>query len=799
MSDPFVVPRRRFLQGVSAAVGLAALPLDSSRADGPGDALSQGRWLAGDTHVHTDHSSDGSFTRQAYQQLGPGNVSVADQIDQGERIGLDWMPITDHRSYDQHWDPLWTSDSLLLVPGEEANGAPHAICLGAVDVVVDGANPPGSASHRHIQQSIWEAHAQDAAWSTAHPDTVSPDNLSALGPDVIEVWNRASIPDTEIDFAEDRWNHGFRSGVVGGCDCHFRELWGIAGPGQPTTWVFARDLSERAILDGLRAGRTSIALSPLGIFVTLEADLDGDGRYEALGGDEVLAPSGTKGTLRVRVQRGAGSTLLIHQSPGRSVAPLATLTITGLDETHVVPITVPAGQTWWRAELRGLDEPAGISTQPAENTPKRPNQLQALTAPLFASGSGPAVPAPALPLPDVAGDDRGAVVLGELGTFTGFADVAVGKQGAHVVAEEHRDGRTDVVYLSPKGNRTVLASGGARMPKVAVDGNKVWVAWQDERGGQLPRNPQVYLRHSKNGGQTWDPEQRLSDGRGRQERVALALLPDGTPVVAWQAATGSAVDVHAVVVGVDSAPVNVSAAGKVVDPGSPADTRSARFPASLFPDVAVLPDGTAVVSWQDDRHDPDPLFTGHTPTPPEPQHGGTDPDAWEPMVATRKPGTTSWATPVRVAVRADRAQCHPALGAAADGTLVCAWDSRRLSSSGANATIVAATSRDGGATWSAPSEIDPAPDFFAQRPRLAPDPDGTIRVVWYDSRSSDWRWQVRSARLVGGGWQLDGTVLAAGNNTWPGLDCGAVVATSDRGALIQRDRTQRIVLRQLVV
>ena len=794
MWDASPVPRRRFLQGLGVVAGFAALPMRPGQAARRGGALAQGKWYAGDTHVHTDHSSDGSFTRQAYQQIGPGNVSVADQIGQGERMGLDWMPITDHRSYDQHWDPLWTSAALLLIPGEEANGAPHAICLGAVDVVVDGANPPGSASHRHLQQSIWEAHAQDAAWSTAHPDTVSPDNLSAVGPDLIEVWNRSAIPDNEIDFAEGRWNNGFRSGVTGACDCHFREVWGIAGPGQPTTWVFARELSERGILDGLRSGRTTIALSPLGTFLTLEADFDGDGIYEAMGGDEVLATPGTKGNLRVRVQRGVGSTLLLHAAPGRSAPPLASITITALDETHVIPVTVPAGQSWWRAELRGVDEPAGVSTQPADNVPKQANQLQALAAPLFVSGGAPALPVPEQPVPAPSGQDAASVVLGDLGRFTGFPDVAVGPQGPHVVAEEHTGAAASVVYLSPGGGRTVLAKGAARLPKVAVSGDDVWVAWQDERAGALPRNPQIYLRRSRNGGRTWGKARRLSDGRGRQERVALTLRPDGVPVVAWQAATGAAVDVLAIVVGVDSAPVNVSAPGKVVDPGQPTDTRTAHFPASLFPDVTAAPDGTVVVTWQDNRHDPDPLFTGHMPAPGQPQSGGTDPDSWEPMVATRRPGAPGWSDPVRVSPRADRAGCHPAVAAAADGTVVCAWDSRRLSSSGANAAVLAATSTDGGATWSAAVEVDPAGDFYSQRPRLSLDPDAVMRVVWYDSRSADWRWQVRTARLVGNQWQPAGEVLRAGCNTWPSVDGGVVVATSDRDARPQRDRTQRVVL-----
>ena len=146
---------------------------------------------------------------------------------------------------------------------------------------------------------------------------------------------------------------------------------------------------------------------------------------------------------------------------------------------------------------------------------------------------------------------------------------------------------------------------------------------------------------------------QLSDGRGRQERPAIALLPDGRPVVAWQAATGSAVEVLVWVSG-GGAPTAVSLPGKVITPPNAADSRSARYPASLFPDLAVLPDAV-VVSWQDNRNDPDPLWTGHLDpggmtdndptgvvdgdtTPVEPK---TDPDRWEPMVSVRRlDGTT---------------------------------------------------------------------------------------------------------------------------------------------------------------
>ena len=41
-----------------------------------------------------------------------------------------------------------------------------------------------------------------------------------------------------------------------------RILTGIAGVGQPTTWVHAADASVSAILDGIRAGRTTVSAQP---------------------------------------------------------------------------------------------------------------------------------------------------------------------------------------------------------------------------------------------------------------------------------------------------------------------------------------------------------------------------------------------------------------------------------------------------------------------------------------------------------------------------------------------------------
>ena len=800
--------------------GMPAAASLTSTADA-GDALARGVWLAGDTHVHTDHSHDGSATRQGSNQVLPGNVSVADQIGQAERMGLQFLPITDHRTYDQHWDPLWTSGNLLLIPGEEANGSPHATVHGSVDEVIDGASVPGSHAYRHMQQSIWEVRAQGAVWCTAHPDDGefsdgrTNDNAEAVGVSMVEVWNRGSSADVEIDYAENRWNAGWRFGGVGGCDCHFRELWGVAGPGMPTTYVHASDRTERGILDALRAGRTSISASPVGTFLTLEADLNGDGRYEAVGGDEVThLKAGRRGTLRVRVQRGVGGTVVVLAAPGRAKPPIFSAPVTGADQTFLIPVTVPAGFGWWRAEVRGDGAPSSFDINALEagslGTISVVDQLQAFVSPVFTSTGGPAAPRQRLALPvQHVTRDSARVVLGARGAFTGFPDVAVSGGSVHLVAERHTPGGTTVVHAidEPRAKETVLtASRAARFPRIAVSGQWVHVVWQDERTGQVPRAGDIWLRSSRDGGRTWAPERKISTSRGRSERPAIAVDPadPSRPWIVWSDNTDVATGLPALGAGQHAfdvwvarpgeAPRNLSGAGKTTSPGNGVDTRSARWPASLHPSVTVRKDGGVVVGWQDDRFDPHPLWSGATP-PLGSTRGGDQslPDAWEPMVAVRDP-RGAWSGPLRVAPDAAASARHPQVLATPDGRVVAVWSWKRLKAADANLGLRASTSADGGRTWSRPVAIDSAPLAMSARPRLGLTSHGTARVVWADTRSTDWRWRVRTAVLVGSSWHPGGDLTNHGNGTYPAVAHDVVVAVTDRSAQIQRDVTQQVAV-----
>jgi hypothetical protein len=71
--------------------------------------------------------------------------------------------------------------------------------------------------------------------------------------------------------------------------------------------------------------------------------------------------------------------------------------------------------------------------------------------------------------------------------------------------------------------------------------------------------PAIYLRHSRDGGNTFGAAARLSRPGGRSIQPAITVS-GGRPVVAWADNSAGAFDVYVQIVGVDAAGVNVSAA-----------------------------------------------------------------------------------------------------------------------------------------------------------------------------------------------------------------------------------------------
>jgi hypothetical protein len=98
----------------------------------------------------------------------------------------------------------------------------------------------------------------------------------------VELWNDLYWPDNvnanpkTVEMWTDWLNAGYRVTAIGGSDYHYppKPELGLPGErlGQPTTYVFAEELSVAAILDGIRMGRAYVSSGPR---VKLQATIGG--------------------------------------------------------------------------------------------------------------------------------------------------------------------------------------------------------------------------------------------------------------------------------------------------------------------------------------------------------------------------------------------------------------------------------------------------------------------------------------------------------------------------------------------
>jgi hypothetical protein len=236
------------------------------------------RWYAGDLHVHSRESGDATATFDEIADLA-------------RQQGLDFVIITDHNTI-SHLDYLVDAQSrhpdVLFVPGTEFTTYDgHAGAFGVRTFVDHKLGQPGVT----IEAAAAAYEAQGALLSMNHPA------LDLGGQCIGCAWN-LSVPDTMasievgtggwepagrlftpavLELWEELLSQGHRLAAVGGSDDHRAgtDTGPLASPiGHPTTLVYARELSEQAILEGIRAGRTVVKLQDAADPM-LELSLDG--------------------------------------------------------------------------------------------------------------------------------------------------------------------------------------------------------------------------------------------------------------------------------------------------------------------------------------------------------------------------------------------------------------------------------------------------------------------------------------------------------------------------------------------
>ncbi|HVO30743.1 MAG TPA: CehA/McbA family metallohydrolase [bacterium] len=246
----------------------------------PAAPLSTGpRWYAGDLHVHSRESGDAHPTLDAIAALASNRT-------------LDFVILSDHNTtsqFDFVVDAQSRFPGLLIIPGLEfTTYAGHANAIGVHSWVNHRIGDAG----RTIGQAVADVHAQGALFSINHPALNLGDlcigcawkhDVPASEIDGVEIanggWSEVGnlFDPQAIHFWEQVLDSGSHAVALGGSDDHSAGVnEGTYGSpiGDPTTLVYADDLSEASILAGIRAGRTVVKLQgPGDPMVELSADV----------------------------------------------------------------------------------------------------------------------------------------------------------------------------------------------------------------------------------------------------------------------------------------------------------------------------------------------------------------------------------------------------------------------------------------------------------------------------------------------------------------------------------------------
>ncbi len=230
-------------------------PLDEPLTD-------EHRWYQGDFHTHTGHS-DAFGCLDTEGERSPCQVHQVAEA--AHKSNLDFVAITDHNTVSHHQDMMViqpTFPNMLLMRGQEVTTFyGHANIYGTSIPVDFRIGYDGRTVHDIQQQSD----SLGSLFSINHPGRETGASCTGCGwsagstnydlVDAIEIVNGTNV-ETEISgipFWHDLLNRGYRITAIGGSDDHSGGF-GDAQPGTPTTVVWAENLSEKSILEGVKSG-----------------------------------------------------------------------------------------------------------------------------------------------------------------------------------------------------------------------------------------------------------------------------------------------------------------------------------------------------------------------------------------------------------------------------------------------------------------------------------------------------------------------------------------------------------------
>jgi len=347
--------------------GADAPPPESAFIDG---AVRRGPgWYRGDFHSHTGQS-DGSCDSRTGRRIP---CPAFRTLERASAAGLDFIAVTEHntpsafaelRSLQAYYD------NLLILPGREIT-----TFFGHANVIGPTGPLPfelGSPRLPEISDLLGSIEAQGGIISINHPGMPSGEACMGCGwvaplPDctrvtAVEIANGGTMRLTgsaegqfsHLPFWEALLDRGCRPTAIGGSDSHDPDapLERQFPVGTPTTVVYARDLSQIAILDGVRSGRVFVDLAGRpGTSVDLSASA---GTSTAVMGGRLQVAEDEDIHLTIAVSGVSGGQIELVSGTDGSFRP-EPLPISAEREEISIVIGSDKIKKWLRASIRNSD------------------------------------------------------------------------------------------------------------------------------------------------------------------------------------------------------------------------------------------------------------------------------------------------------------------------------------------------------------------------------------------------------------------------------------------------------------
>ena len=235
-------------------------------------------WYRGDFHSHTAHS-DGTCNSLSGRRIA---CPAFRTLEAARTSKLDFIAVTEHNSASHHSvlrELQAYYDTLLIIPGREITTFfGHMNAIGPTEPLEFQLGGPRLPNVGSLVNGVRQ---QGGIISINHPGMPSGEDCMGCGFvvrdvdysrfDAVEIANGGTMHFigsaegqlSHIPFWENLLNRGIRLTGIGGSDSHDPDA-PIARQypvGRPTTVVFANQLSQKGILDGVRSGRVFVDLT----------------------------------------------------------------------------------------------------------------------------------------------------------------------------------------------------------------------------------------------------------------------------------------------------------------------------------------------------------------------------------------------------------------------------------------------------------------------------------------------------------------------------------------------------------